>query len=163
MSLKDADHGELYEAGKERGYNIALHAEVPVIGDNGIDDTDDVKDVFFDRCHDAEENNRSFTPFEFTAKEINEREDAMEAWESFDEGISDGFDDVWQKQKYMIRESEAKERTRNYINNLYGTVTINGVHFDASEIVETLDPDSFWETVSNHADNEGMEIVDDDY
>jgi len=41
--------------------------------------------------YECESNDRQFSPFEFTAKEINESDYPDEYWEAYDQGISEGI------------------------------------------------------------------------
>ena len=43
-------------------------------------------------CHDVEQNQRAFSPFEFTAKEFNSHENPEEAWEAYETGLQLGFE-----------------------------------------------------------------------
>lgn len=93
---------EAYNAGHDRGFNIASWIDVPEIGTKldkhidwqGIDTIEteqDQKDAIQLYASEAESNDRQFSPFEFTAKEINDSKYADELWEQFDQGISDGI------------------------------------------------------------------------
>jgi len=106
---------EIYQIGYERGYNIASWQDMPLIGSNvprsiihdtveTIQDVNDREDVFYALCYEAEENDRSYTPFEFLAHDLNELQEKKpyDVWIVFDDGISAG-----------IRKSY-KERTRKY-------------------------------------------------
>lgn len=96
------EKSEVREAGIERGKGIASWVDIPEIGDKvdrsvdwfGLGDTVTGENLF-DYCvmlaMASEENDRQFSPFEFTAKELNEAEDSEELWTAFDEGISTGI------------------------------------------------------------------------
>ena len=92
----------IYLAGFQRGYNAASWQDVPDIGSKlprhvdyqgigEIEDSSDQADALQMLASEAESNGRDFSPFEFTAKELNDREDSEDAWEAFDCGISDGI------------------------------------------------------------------------
>lgn len=61
---------------------------------NGMDE-DDARDKAFNAWSDAEDNARQYSPFEFTAKALNECENPDRAWELFDEGIQSAFEHGW--------------------------------------------------------------------
>lgn len=97
---------DIYDAGYRRGFDIASWQDLPDIGaktDRSVDyegikiikDIDDAHSYFSMLCICAEENNRSYSPFEFTAKEINDLDYSDEAWTAFDEGINAGFEANW--------------------------------------------------------------------
>ena len=93
---------EAKENGFIRGSNIASWVDIPEIGMKlcksidwqGIDTIEneqDQIDAMEIMAFESESNDRQFTPFEFTAHEINEHENADELWEAFDEGIAEGI------------------------------------------------------------------------
>jgi hypothetical protein len=63
-----------------------------------IDNKDDLRDAIRERAFDNESEDRQFSPFEFTAKELNDvmfdenGEQINDAFDAFDEGISEGID-----------------------------------------------------------------------
>ena len=48
-------------------------------------------DEMISELYESESNSRQFSPFEMTAKEINDSEYPDELWEAFDSGISEGI------------------------------------------------------------------------
>lgn len=100
------------DAGRDRGEQIAKWIEVPKMGDSALDHLDyiDAASVDFDTIEtidqqvevmrslacDAEEHDRQFTPFEFTARELNDLPEELrdDAWSEFDDGIAEGIDKV---------------------------------------------------------------------
>jgi hypothetical protein len=101
---------EANDRGKDRGIECAMYIDLPKIGDR-IDKYDlpnfkgliktleDCKEVFLESAAESETHSRQFTPFEFTASEINGHEEfeAAELWEAFDEGIIEGIGETWDK------------------------------------------------------------------
>ena len=93
------------EAGSEgyqRGWNVASWQDMPEIGHRVAKDIDwigigiietvsDQIDAWEGYCYESESNGRDFSPFEFTAHEINESRWPDGAWEAFDEGITRGI------------------------------------------------------------------------
>ena len=66
---------------------------------DGMDESE-AYDACMAEWSEAEENSRQFSPFEFTAHELNEAPNSEEAWEAFDEGIADAFKAGW---NYVLR------------------------------------------------------------
>lgn len=67
---------------------------------NGMDEND-ARDAAFAAWAEAEDNSRQYSPFEFTAKAINDMEDSEAAWELFQEGINAAFEHGWNV--YVLR------------------------------------------------------------
>jgi hypothetical protein len=99
---------EVYLAGFQRGYNLASWQDIPEIGSKlprhidyqglgTIETAQDQADAMQMLASEAESSNRDFSPFEFTAHELNEREDSEDAWEAYDSGIADGINANIQK------------------------------------------------------------------
>ena len=94
---------DIREAGFNRGHNIASWQDMPEIGDKvdkyidwfGYDvvDQDNILDVCVLYANAAEENDRQYSPFEFTASELNEITDSKpyDVWQVFDEAIQAGM------------------------------------------------------------------------
>ena len=96
---------EVREVGLERGRNVASWCEIPEIGQDvnisfqgfnwiGIETIEDENDqiqVMEMWCYEAESMSRSYTPFEFTAKAINEMPESEELWDIFDDAINEGI------------------------------------------------------------------------
>ena len=98
---------EWYEEGFDRGYSIASWVDIPENLEGcaeycGCCETElaRVSCWMVYEAGEAEANGRQYSPFEFTAHEINsldgenyEHEGAAEAvWAAFDEGIADGIE-----------------------------------------------------------------------
>lgn len=95
---------DIYRSGYERGFAIASWQEIPEIGESipqhmqhaihydTVTDKDVQADVFYALCYDTEENDRQYTPFEFTAHELNTLQDTKpyDVWTVYDDGISQG-------------------------------------------------------------------------
>ena len=103
---------EVYQMGFERGENLASWQDLPEIGTEiktfevrdfigTIEDVSDAEEVFLSICWEAESNNRDFSPFEFTCKDLNDYEETadFEVWEAFEEGISEGVVANWNSRK----------------------------------------------------------------
>lgn len=84
-------------AGYTRGRNIAANCDMPKIGDmyDGYTVTDKLTaaECLIATAHDAENEDRSFTPFEVTASAINKSDDSEALWQAYDEGIAKGIAD----------------------------------------------------------------------
>lgn len=116
---------EAYKLGHQRGWNIASWQDMPEIGETlprhidwvgvgTIETVEDQIEAFEMICSEAESNDRCYTPFEFTAKEINDHgERADELWEQFDNGIWNGVHAYRRKHfplKKMRRDAKQHER-----------------------------------------------------
>lgn len=79
-------------AGYTRGRNFAAGVSV-------AEAAEDCKELSYlgermqEIAFDCENNDRSFTPFEFTAARINGSDDAEDLWAAFDDGIAKGIAD----------------------------------------------------------------------
>lgn len=93
---------DTYLAGYSRGWNVASWQNIPEIGSKlprsvdyvglgEIEDSADQADALQMLASESESSDRDFSPFEFTARDLNDREDSEDAWQAFDEGISDGI------------------------------------------------------------------------
>lgn len=91
---------EAKRLGKERAYNIATWCDVPEVGktywtdsDGKVTvDEDNIWDVMTSLCYNAESSNRDYSPFEFTAHDINESRYPDELWAAYDEGVTLGIE-----------------------------------------------------------------------
>lgn len=101
MNVPSCYSGELadaYERGWQQGRGIACH-NVPKlgaklwIGDMGhvVIDAENIREAHQALCFEAESNSRQYSPFEFTAHEFNESDDADELWDAFEAGASDAI------------------------------------------------------------------------
>lgn len=95
---------QAYDAGFQRGYNIASWVDAPEIGTClsrhvdwqgiGVIETEqDQADAIQLMASEAEENDRQFSPFEQLANDLNSHneEDREALWDAFDDGISNGI------------------------------------------------------------------------
>lgn len=93
---------EAYNQGRDRGWNVASWVDMPEIGSEvpkhldwigigAVEDVADQIDAWEVYCYESESNDRQFSPFEFTAKEINESRWPDEYWTAFDDGIRAGI------------------------------------------------------------------------
>lgn len=106
---------DIVRAGIERGEELLKWADTPEVGEEvdepdvevrGVIETlDEAEEVFQQRFYAAEENNRQYSPFEFTAAKLNCLESAeiqigegaeplieWDVWEAYEEGISAALD-----------------------------------------------------------------------
>ena len=86
--------------GFARGKSVASWCDMPEFGktyrtesdgDVVCEDRDLAADIMQSLAYEAESNGREYSPFEFTAHALNEREDSEEAWEAYQEGIDAGI------------------------------------------------------------------------
>lgn len=89
---------DAYLRGWSHGHGIACH-NVPRIGEelftDGLGrvtvDADNIAEVHATVCHEAADNSRCFSPFEFTAAEFNRDDDSDALWEAFEAGTADAI------------------------------------------------------------------------
>ena len=87
-----------YGKGWNHGHGIACH-NVPTLGERIFSDSlgrvtvdaENVREVHESACHEAADNSRQFSPFEFTASEFNHSEDSEALWQAFERGTSDAI------------------------------------------------------------------------
>ena len=110
--MAQTDKSKIYQAGYGHGYSVASWNELPEIGDSvdksidcfGIDiikTVNDAYEYFMTVCYAAEENGRQYSPFEFTAKKLNDLQELKQydVWEIFQRGIEAGFNKNWNDRK----------------------------------------------------------------
>jgi len=99
-NLKDVPKGFHTEDIEELGFEFPPDEET-------VDSKDDLRSIIRQSAFDAESNDRQFSPFEFTAKEINdsmfddEGEQINDAFDAFDEGIAQGVDFVLEQTEIL--------------------------------------------------------------
>ena len=79
-------HAQVFQRGFDHGYDAAIHCECDWAPPDG-----DRTDSLISEAFAAEENARQFSPFEFLAKELNDRDDSADAWDTFEQGVSSGI------------------------------------------------------------------------
>ena len=86
----------------ENNWRYALEKAV----DDGCDSMEEVEEYYSNECYEAESNCRQFSPFEFTAKELNDLQDSKpyDVWEVFEEGIHKYIQEYWEENVENIRE-----------------------------------------------------------
>ncbi len=115
MNLKEA-----HELGYDRGWHVASWTDMPEIGQmlprdidwqgiGSIKSVNDQIDAWEALCSEAESNSRQFSPFEFTARAINESRDPDSYWEAFDEGITAGLR-AYRRKHYKLATLRANAR-----------------------------------------------------
>jgi hypothetical protein len=92
---------EIYNDGKERGECVASWLELPDLGTkvwselngNVTLDKDNYLETMIDLALDNEQHDRQYSPFEDTAKELNELNEVKpyDVWEIYESGIDKGI------------------------------------------------------------------------
>lgn len=111
---------EARKAGYGRGWNVASWVDMPAIGSRLPRDMDWVGmgelktaweriEAWSMLCSEAESNDRSYSPFEFTAHDINEQPNSDELWEAFEEGITAGIN-AYRRKHYKVRDLRREEK-----------------------------------------------------
>lgn len=87
MSYTDCSLAELKEIGFAHGQSLVRHniRDVPV-----CEDENEFMDKLNEICWEADDGYRQYSPFEFFAHDLNQREDSDEAWDAYEEGIGRG-------------------------------------------------------------------------
>ena len=104
---------EILDTGIDRGICVASWCEIPEIGikvrleSEGLVEVteDNLFDTCISLCFESEANDRSYSPFEFTAKELNDlvEKKPYDVWELFEAGIYIGF-----KKELKVRFKEGR-------------------------------------------------------
>jgi len=145
---KEAEYKELLEGyretGIDKGYGAAECNKSEVrdaIYKESIEDIDEVEDKFREYASEGECNSRQYSPFEFFAKELNDLDSeyeegcSEEAWEAYDEGVSEGIDKAWKESKEEFQElldeieaenQEPEEELEDEDNNIDGDIPGTG-------------------------------------
>jgi len=157
------DLDEIHEEGKKVGQLLFREAfrevsEQYPVGSPNIENQEDFQEELARDFDERDENYRSHSPFEYFAKQLNERPDRDEAWNSYKEGLGEAFDDCWGDCRVPITEDKAKERTEEWLNDIYGDVQICGMYFDAGKALRDVDPEAFWQEMLNWLDRNEYEI-----
>lgn len=119
------------------------------------------KEKLMEELSEALDNYKAHTPFEFFAKELNEREDSDDAWDYFEEGVSEAFSnfvDEFDDKTIPITEELGEKLTKNMLGELY-EVNIGGKTLDAGEILYEVDQDYFDQVMNDYLDSIGLEVV----
>lgn len=105
MNCEHLSDEEIVEMGKERGRNAAGWFDVPEIGAEIPQEFDWIgyHTVTVDNLYDVcvmivgqnEEHSRQFSPFEFTAAQLNMQDDPDYCWELFEEAITEGINEYF--------------------------------------------------------------------
>jgi len=89
---------DAYERGYHRGAMIASWIDLPEVGQKVCDDYGFSKvteenqwDIVQSCAFEAENEDRQYSPFEFTASEFNKARNSEARWDAFDAGIADGI------------------------------------------------------------------------
>jgi hypothetical protein len=105
------DRTEANDRGKDRGIEVSSYIDMPVIGQEitnfdlpnfigMVKSMDDCKEVFMEMASESESNGRQFSPFEFidlSSKMAAASTESPELWDAFDEGITEGIEETWEK------------------------------------------------------------------
>ena len=78
--------------GKDRGEGIGFYVEI-------YDDYE----AYVSECVEVDENSRQYSDFSFIAGDFNREENAEELWESFGDGLIDGYAEAWSRRPADMR------------------------------------------------------------
>ena len=157
------DLDDIHEEGKKVG-QLLFHevfrevSEQYPVGSSKIEDQDDFEMVLKRDFNERDENYRSYSPFEYFAKHLNERPDSEEAWDAYSTGLEEAFDNGWESCRVPITEDKAKAKTEEWLDNIYGDVQICGMYFNSGKALRDVDPAAFWQEMLNWLDRNEYEI-----
>lgn len=86
------DNDTIIQTGFYHGQDLVLYNYKDVKITENMD-YEEFLDKLYDLVWEADENYRSYSPFEFFAHALNEMEDSEDAWDLYDNAIKDGVDD----------------------------------------------------------------------
>lgn len=161
VGATSASHEELRQVGKQVGKDL-FHSNtnrVKAIGSRGIENKEDYKKALFEEMQDAEENYRCLSPFQHFAKELSERDDAEDAWKSYENGIYIAWEKEWDNYRVPILESKAEEIVEETLNEILDTVRIGEYRYDAGRALRLIDPIAFRQEILTYLDSEGLELA----
>ncbi len=104
----------IIQDGVEQGYNLASWIDIPEkgqtvpkdidwVGIGVIETTEDRQEAFMALCVDSEDQRRAFSPFEFTAHELNSHKDPESAWEAYETGLQLGFEKNYSERVAVLK------------------------------------------------------------
>lgn len=103
--LRDSARSDGYDAGYGAGnymdfdFQIGDEIDDPDVDVGTIESEDDLENAFRQAAWASEQNARQFSPWEFTAKALNDGEAKFDVegdlWELYDEGVDEGISDAW--------------------------------------------------------------------
>lgn len=93
----------IIQDGVEQGYNLASWIDIPEkgqtipkhidwVGVGVIETAEDQQEAFMALCVDSDHHRRDYSPFEFTAHELNNHDDPESAWEAYRTGLQLGYE-----------------------------------------------------------------------
>lgn len=86
---------QAFQLGKRAGCNAAIYTEVADSDRNhaccDCEDEQECAECISSAAYECEQNARDFTPFEFTAHEINTGRNPEGQWEAYDNGVEAGI------------------------------------------------------------------------
>ena len=128
---------ELREAGYARMQDIATANPVATV----------------DELHEAEGNNRQFSPNEDWIAALNARPDADEAWDALDEGIADAAAALGLDEDMVLTRAEAVLLHDEALDEAHGPVRIGKLEYGPSRVLQDVDPVAYRESVANYIDS----------
>ena len=103
--------------------------------------------------HEAEGNNRQFSPNEHWIADINSRPDADEAWDALDEGIADAAAALGLDEDMALTRAEAESLHDEALDEAHGPVRIGELEYGPSRVLQDVDPVAYRESVADYIDS----------
>lgn len=94
------------QIGRDRGYDLAINMEFDPR--NIGDEHNSLEEAFRSAAFEAESNSRSYSPWEFTAKEFNESRDPDGVWEQYERGVEIGINKAWKERRKDLEREAAR-------------------------------------------------------
>ena len=115
MDFENATIDSIREFGHNLGVEMVEFMNPRDILSAVDDPADDVSEIIAEHAQDGFENYKSFTPFEFYAHAINEREDSEDCWNALEEGFSEGVESATPKLLSNVKEELEQTELRQFI------------------------------------------------
>ena len=126
---------ELHEAGYARMQDIAS------------------PDATVGELHEAESNNRQFSPNEHWIAALNARPDADEAWGALEEGIAEAVAALGLDGDMVLTRADAESLHDEALDEAHGPVRIGALEYQPSRVLREVDPVAYRESVADYIDS----------
>ena len=116
-----------------------------------------------DELHEAEGNNRQFSPNEDWIAALNARPDAGEAWDALEEGIADAAAALGLDDNMALTRADAESMHDEALDEAHGPVRIGALEYQPSRVLREVDPVAYRESVADYIDSlerDGYRVYD---
>jgi len=91
--------------GQDRGYDLAINME---FDPRNIGDYEGLEEAFLSAAFEAEVLSRSYSPFEFLARDFNSSRDPDGVWEAYERGVEVGVNKAWRERRKELERKAAE-------------------------------------------------------